>query len=388
MLSIASLLVLIRSTATSVYTAKGDFALVVGQGAIVLAAATALSVIAVLMGAGPLALAAITLAVSGVGALVYVLRDLRKRYSGWIAGPAMPDREEFRQAARHVKWLSLQIIAPAVWLQVPVLTLNAWRASGHEIAAFLLLRTMVNLVRLFFQFAASGAGVEIASEAHRGNHARAWSLSARVGLTTCVLCAASSALLVCFGGALVLRWTGDETLFSLPMSIAMLAPLLLVAPLQQPLTLLQFSNRSLAPGLQKLLLAGLVCAFSVAGQALCGVMGLVTGLAVAEILASWSIAPMLAAMPVFTEFGRYCARALAATAGALGLCLAAGLSLNWLLPSNSAGVLVAKLGIWTAVSAMPLVFLTLPEQIRAALTVKVHAVSRAIGRCLASGRKT
>ena len=63
------------------------------------------------------------------------------------------------------------MIAPTVWLQAPVLVFAARGVVGAEIAAFLLMRTMVNQIRQSFQFAAVGAGLEIATFSHAGDFA-------------------------------------------------------------------------------------------------------------------------------------------------------------------------------------------------------------------------
>ena len=171
----------------------------------------------------------------------------------WIDGPALPTIGELRAAAVHLKWFSLQIIGPTVWLQAPVLVFDAWSVSGRDIASFLLIRTMVNQIRQAFQFATIGAGIEIAPLAHSGDFRGAWKLSARIGLMTTVLCGVMVAAVLIFGQEVTRYWVGDATLFSQRIAIFLLAPLLGVVFLQQPVALLQYANMSLAPGLQRLL---------------------------------------------------------------------------------------------------------------------------------------
>ena len=375
MIGIGNLLTIVRSTTTTIYTAAGDFAYAVILAAAVLVLNTLASLAAVALGAGPLTLAALFLGIGGAASLVFCLWDVRRRYPDWVAAPARPNLPELRAAAVHIKWYSLQIVAPTVWLQAPILVFNAFRVSGHDITSFLLIRTMVNQIRQSFQFAAVGAGLEIATLAHGGDFAHAWRLSARVGMLTTVLCAASVAGVLIFGETVTLYWTGDATLFSVPIAIFMLAPLLAVAPLQQPVALLQYANMSLAPGLQRLLQICLGPVMCVAGQALYGVEGLVIGLAMAEILANWALVPLLARMPMFADLGRYCLVALAAAAGATALCGLTGFGLMRFFPSISLVAMAGKMGIWGVLIVAPLVLWTLPEQVRAALRERIRRLA-------------
>ena len=194
--------------------------------AIFLTINTVAAIIAVLAGAGPLTLAAIYLVVTGIGSVAYFAWDARRRYADWVASPATPTGAELRALGVHIKWFSLQTIAPTIWLQTPILVFNAWRVSGEDIAAFLVVRTMVNLIRQSFQFAAVGAGLEIATLSHRGDFqalaavrgGRALDDGAQRGLRR------RHAEL---RGRDHAAWTGRADLFSLSIAAWMLAPLML-----------------------------------------------------------------------------------------------------------------------------------------------------------------
>ena len=309
---------------------------------------TLASIAAVALGAGPTTLAAIYLVVSGAGSLLYFRWDIARRFPQWVSGPAMPTLREFGAAVVHLKWFSLQIIGPTVWLQAPVLVFDAFNVSGRDIASFLLIRTMVNQIRQAFQFATIGAGIEIAPLAHRGDFAGAWRLSARIGLMTTVLCGVMVAAVLVFGENVTRYWVGDATLFSPAIAIGLLAPLLAIVFLQQPVALLQYANMSLAPGLQRLLQIVLGPLMCIAGQKFYGVTGLVAGLAISEVLANWALAPLLANMKIFSEFWRYCLSSAAAGLAALAASLALGVGLMQLFPSPSLGVLAMNMAIWSA----------------------------------------
>ena len=367
----ANLLTLLRTPASTAYRATGDFTRIVVIGALALLAQSGLSAVAVVLGAGPLALSIIALSVGGVGAFVFVGRDIRARHGEWLAKPAWPSPAEASTAARHVKWYSLQIIAPAAWLQAPVLILKAGEAGGRTIATFLLLRTLVGMVRQVFQFAATGAGIEIAPYTHRGETEQAWRLSARIGLWTTGLTAATTAGVLSFGDAVVRGWTGNAALYSAPMALALLAPLLATAPLQQPFALLQFANVSAPPGVQRLLQIALTPTLCALGLWLYGALGLAVGLALAEIIAFWSMAPVLARLPSFPGFLRYGLESILVGIFVFAVDIALGLGLNWLAPATNLFTEGAKIALWGLIGVVPFAFIGLPASLRATMLNRV-----------------
>ncbi len=305
LLGLGNLLSVMRAPASAVYSATGEFAYVtlISAGSVVVNTLSAFA--AVSLGARPLTVAALYFALYGVGAAVYFHLGVRVRRREWTGPPALPTREELLTTLGHVKWFAMQMIAPTVWLQAPVLIFAARGVAGSEIAAFLLMRTMVNQIRQTFQFAAVGAGLEIANFSHGGDFARAWNLTAQVGRMTTVICGAFVGGILAFGPKVTLYWAGDARLYDARIALAMLIPLLAVAPLQQPMALLQYANRSREIGLLRLgliVFGPLGCA---AGQALAGPPGLAAGLGIAEILAYGLLAPRLAAMPTLKGFLPY-----------------------------------------------------------------------------------
>ena len=376
LLGIGNLLTVVRSTTTSIYSAMGNFAFTVVMTAVALIVTTLASILAVLLGAGPTTLAALYLVVSGAGSLIYFRFDIARRFPDWVSGPAAPTLTELRAAGVHLKWFSLQIIGPTVWLQAPVLVFDAFDVSGRDITSFLLIRTMVNQIRQAFQFATIGAGIEIAPLAHSGDRAGAWRLSARVGLMTTVLCGVMVAAVLIFGEDVTRYWVGDATLFSEPISIALLAPLLAVVFLQQPVALLQYANMSLAPGLQRLLQIVLGPLLCIAGQRFYGVTGLVIGLAISEVVANWALLPLLAGMKMFPGFVRYCLSSAGAGLAAAAASLAVGWGLLHAYPASSLFALAVKMAVWTLLTLLPMMWVTLPEQVRRSLWRRLHALAK------------
>jgi len=374
LMGVGNLLTIVRSTTTSIYSATGHFAFTVVMTAAALIVTTLASIAAVWLGAGPTTLAALYLVISGAGSLIYFRWDIARRFPDWISGPAAPTMAEVRAALVHLKWFSLQIVGPTVWLQAPVLVFDAWSVSGRDIASFLLIRTMVNQIRQAFQFATIGAGIEIAPLAHSGDFRGAWQLSARIGMMTTVLCGVMVAAVLTFGQDVTRYWVGDPTLFSTDIAIALLAPLLAVVFLQQPVALLQYANLSLAPGLQRLLQIALGPLLCILGMKIYGVTGLVIGLAVSEVLANWALLPLLAGMTMFTGFWRYGLGAAGAGLAATLASLAVGFGLTHLYPAATLPALGAKMIVWTLLTLLPMMLLTLPAQVRRSLWRRLRPI--------------
>ena len=371
LLGLGNLLSVLRAPASAVYSATGEFAHVtlISAGSVVVNTLSAF--VAVSFGASPIVVAGLFFALYGVGAAVYFHLGVQARRREWTGRPALPTRREFIDAFGHVKWFALQMIAPTVWLQAPVLVFAARGVAGAEIAAFLLMRTMVNQIRQSFQFAAVGAGLEIATFGHAGDFARAWDLTAQVGRMTTVISGAFVGGILAFGPTVTLYWAGDAKLYDARIALAMLIPLLAVAPLQQPVALLQYSNRSREIGLLRLGLIAFGPLGCVAGQMLAGPPGLAAGLGIAEILAYALLTPRLAAMPALSGFWRYFGWALALGVATAAICLGTALALDaWVRPATLI-VFVAEVGLWGCVVVLPLVYVALPAGLKRAARARL-----------------
>ena len=380
LLGVGNLLSVMRAPASAVFSATGEFAYVtlISAGSVVINTLAAFA--AVSFGAKPIVVAALYFALYGLGALLFFHINVRTRRREWTGRPALPTAQEFLTTVGHVKWFALQLIAPTVWLQAPILVFQAWGTIGSEIAAFMLMRTMVNQIRQSFQFAAVGAGLEIATFSHAGDFARAWQITAQVGRMTTVICGVFVGGILGFGRRVTFYWAGDAALYDWRIAIAMLIPLLVVAPLQQPVALLQYANRSREIGQLRLgliLLGPLGCAI---GQSLAGPPGLAAGLGVAEVLAYAVLAPRLAAMPALTGFLPYFGRALGLGVATALICLAPALALNaWFKPANLL-VFVFQIGLWGCVVVLPLVYLALPGGLKRAAQARLMPAWRGASR--------
>ncbi|HXT06575.1 MAG TPA: hypothetical protein VN715_06540 [Roseiarcus sp.] len=380
LLGFGNLLSVLRAPASAVFSATGEFAhgTLISAGSVVVNTLSAFA--AVSLGAAPLTVAGLFFALYGVGAAAYFQFDVRARRRQWMAPPALPTRQEFAAAIRHVKWFSLQMIAPTIWLQAPVLVFAARGVAGAQITAFLLMRTMVNQIRQSFQFAAVGAGLEIATFSHAGDLARAWELTAQVGRLTTVISGAFVGGILAFGPTVTRYWAGNAGLYDPRIALAMLIPLLAVAPLQQPVALLQYTNRSREIGLLRLGLIVFGPLGCFAGERLAGPPGLAAGLGIAEILSYALLTPRLAAMPAFKGFWRYFGQALALGVATSAICLATALALDALARPSRLITFAAEVVLWGCLVVLPLVYVALPAGLKRAARARLMSARSGASR--------
>jgi O-antigen/teichoic acid export membrane protein len=355
-----------QATMSSVYAATGRFARGTMLSALFQLASTSTTIAAILLGGGPVALAAIFFLVHGPGGLAASLFDMRRTTEWARVAPAFPNMRELRDGVRHVKWFAFQQGAPVLWLQFPVMILNYFHVVGAPLASFLILRTCANLVRQCISFAVLGVGIEIATIMHRDSERRALQLAQETGTLISALSGAIAAVLLAMGGPLVRHWTHDSTLFDPSIAALLIAPVLLIAPLLSIISLLQFSNRSAAVGIPRLLQVSFGFLLCVAGAWRFGVIGVAAGLALAETGALWSTlffvrGSFFGEWSVMTPY--FLNAALAAIIGASWSFLMAEALQSIISPWSLSGFLV-DLALWAILALLPAGLLSLPSHAR------------------------
>jgi len=362
-----SLSAVVRSAVTTRSIALGDFARITLLGAMGQLALTVTSSVAVLLGAGPVAVATLYFVVFGVAIQVATARDCAFRHPASVVRAARPTGAELADLGSHLGWLGVVSLAPTVLLLVPVILFGLLGLPGSAIAGFLLLRTLVNLLRQFFQFAALGAGLEISAHAHRGDFATAWRLSAAIGRWISVVGAVASVGLLCFGREVVALWSGTASLYDPAVAAWLALGVVATGPFQQLLALLQFTNQSRIPGQLRLIQVAAAAVMVPAGLAASGVAGAAAGLTLAEIVACVAAVPALSRSRRFpgvaAELGVAAALSFGGTvwAGGAGWALLSALG-----PTSPAGF-AAVAAAWGVVGALPPVVAALPATLRSRL---------------------
>jgi O-antigen/teichoic acid export membrane protein len=364
-----------RAVVSSVYAATGRFARAVVLQALIQLVLTCATIAAILLGGGPVALATIFFLAWGPGGLAVSLHDMRRTTEWARLAPAFPRIQELRDGIRHVKWFAFQQGGPVLWLQLPVMILNYFNISGTLLASFLVLRTCANLIRQLISFAVLGVGIEIAAILHRDSEGRTLHLAQETGISISALSGAIAAVLLGMGEPLIYHWTRDAALFDPVIAALLVAPVLLTAPLQSVISLLQFSNQSAAVGIPRLLQVGFGFFLCIAGAWRFGIIGVAAGLALAETVALWfslSFAPS----SFFGEpsvIARYFFKAALATiSAALWSVLVADALQRMISPWTLGGFLVDA-ALWAILAILPAGMLSLPSHARQRMMAAMSA---------------
>lgn len=117
--------------------------------------------IAVIAGGEPPFVASIYLAVGALFTLVIVPLDLRINLGGFRLIPASPTREEMRNILTVAPWFFAQQTTNVLLLNVPLLVLPHLAPAAGAIALFLLLRTVINMVRQLSGSMSISVGIEL-----------------------------------------------------------------------------------------------------------------------------------------------------------------------------------------------------------------------------------
>lgn len=355
-----------RAVVSSVYAATGRFARGVVLQALIQLVLTCTMIAAILLGGGPVVLALIFFLAWGPGGLAVSLIDMRRTTEWARVGPAFPKFQELRDGIRHVKWFAFQQGSPVLWLQLPVMILSYFNISGTLLASFLVLRTCANLIRQFIGFAVLGLGIEIAAIFHRNSNGRALHIALETGISISALSGAMAAMLLGMGEPLIHHWTRDPALFDPVIAALLVAPVLLTAPLQNVISLLQFSNQSAAVGVPRLLQVAFGFILCVAGAWRFGVLGVAAALALAETLALW-LSLFFARHSFLGELsargGYFLNAMLTAIIAAFWSILVAEVLQTMISPWSLSGFLIDT-ALWAILAVLPAGLLSLPSHLR------------------------
>jgi len=369
-----------RAVVSSVYAATARFARGVILQALIQFVLTCTMIAAILLGGGPVALAAIFFLAWGPGGLAANLFDMWRTTEWARVAPALPTMRELRDGVRHVKWFAFQQGGPVLWLQLPVMILNYFNIAGALLASFLVLRTCGNLIRQCINFAVVGVGIEIAAILHRDSERRALHLAQDTGMLISALSGAMAAVLLGMGEPLIRYWTRDPALFDPVIAALLVAPVVLTAPLQSIISLLLFSNQSAAVGIPSLLQVAFSFFLCVAGAWWFGVIGVAAGLALAETAALWFSLFFARAsfLGELTVLRRYFLNAMLTAAVAAFWSFLVAKALQSIISPWTFGGFLIDTALWAVLAILPAGLLSLPADLRKrAIDVATACLGRA-----------
>jgi O-antigen/teichoic acid export membrane protein len=375
MMGAATLSRIARGAISQIYRGRQEYAIGVVVDLLWQASALAIAISAGFLGAGPVVVAGGYLAsdlIAGWGAMLW---SLNKRYPDLEFKPAYPTRPELLDLVQHVKWFSVQQSGPVVWLQIPILVLGHVGVAGASLVGFVVLRTLVNLVRTLATMVSIGSGVEIAAILHAGRVEETMRSLQTVGRSLSVFSSSLAVGIVTFGYALVTLWTGRPELYDRGVLYVLLASAVLAAPAAPIASHLMLANmpRPLSIALLVQYAIGLLACGALARSY--GALGAAAGLALGEVIGQAIALPLLAAGHL-TSFGfvRYYARCLLKMI-LVGLwCSGVGLGVLALFNTSYWPGLAAAGAAWTVLGLIPVMALTLPARHRGILAARLGLV--------------
>lgn len=364
MFSAVGLLRILRGSISQIYRGRSVFA----EGTFIASLSPLAAIIfcsaAVLCGAGPAVTSAAYLLAEIMAGYGLVIFDLKRRFPNLSFAPSLPNRVEIEEALRQIKWFALAQGAPVAWLQFPVLMLADIGLGGDAVVGFLLIRTLINFARNLTEMLARSVAVEAAGSFHLGDQAQVANMVSKLGA---VLSAATSSIaggLFAFASPIIAIWTGKPELCDRDMLIFMLLPTILMAPTLPITQILMYGNLARLPALASLLqiAAGLLSSFLLTKAY--GVLGMVAGLAIGEILGFTIFLPLIARKHIDLRLARYFGR----SAVLMLLCsfwsALVAMGLQRIIGSDGLTAFLVGGGLWGAFGLAVPIAVALPASLR------------------------
>jgi hypothetical protein len=372
-MALSAVIAVVRAPYASALMARGHFPLAITMGTLTSMAMVVACIGALWAGASPSTVAVIQCAVMGPFAVLLLYGADRRNRSAMALGAAsgyrIPTAAEAASIASHVKWYAVQQVGPIVQLQLPVTLMTGFGVETRALAAFILIRTLINMTRQLTMVISSSTGVEIASVMHgdAAGNGKAWAATQRVGWAATTAAAVFAPAILLFGARFVEVWTKRNDVFDLALTAWLLLPVVATIPLQQVATHLQFAGSARLVGGPRFaqLLATIPCGWF--GLKLGGTLGLAMALAAIEIVTQWWIVPHVARRADFPGLAAYLRRCFSGMAALMAIStLAAAVSLL-ALPRNANPMLglIAPGCLWALLIAGPLFWAMNPGNIRA-----------------------
>ena len=371
-----------RGGISQIYRGNGVFARGLFIDSCQPAAAIGGIAVAVLMGAGPMTVAAIYLASDLVAGWALMLRDIMGRFPTLRLTPSLPTAIERREILWHVRWFGIQWCGPIVWTQVPVLLLSHLGTGSAAIVSFVLLRTLVNTGRQVGVALANSAGVEIAAEFHRGQRESVGRHVEAFGVILSAVSGATAVGIMAFGEPLVELWTGHASLFDYSVVGWLIACGLMTAPSAPLVAVLMFTGllKTSAFAHFTMVAVGIpACALLAANY---GAAGAAAGLAAGEILAFSVMMPLTSAHLLAVSYTGYILRCLSAMVLAALYCGAIAAVVVRGIPLDSGQKFVWAGLLWGILGVLPALAAAMPQHQRAALLGVLRASANRAGRRL------
>lgn len=351
-----------RTSLTQVMRGRGELHLHLWTDVRVQVAIMGAVIAAIFLGASPVAVAAIYLATEIAIGTLWTIGAVRRRYPDVPIRPRAPGWAATQRTARNLGWYGTQMLVTNGMLNLPVLVAAWLGMAGPAVAAFVTQRTLVNFGRTLCSTLSMAAGVELANLSQTQADA-----SYRTGVHALARFNAGFAALMTgglmvFGNGIMALWTGVPDLGSRVMLLTMLVPVAVMAPVV-PLQMV-----SLYAGFPRPQAIGGIVQ-SIIGLAACielglrfGIVGVVAGIALGEVVGQGIVFPLLAARRLQVPFGGVVLSSLVVFVGGVAWSWVVGLLALGGGRDGMVGFLIA-LALWGMLGALPVVLACLPASV-------------------------
>jgi hypothetical protein len=185
--------------------------------------------VAVLAGADILVAAVASFVAQMLMPVATVIWDTRRRYAPHHLGLRLPRGESLRDALSMSGAYFGQLLPVILIGAAPILVLQAMPLQTGVLASFVLVRTLANLARTPLQSFGIVIGQECGRRIAVGDTAGALTALSGGARLFAVLSGLACGVVAIGGPAIVRLWTGDPAVFTLPLALAAMAPMLLGA---------------------------------------------------------------------------------------------------------------------------------------------------------------
>jgi O-antigen/teichoic acid export membrane protein len=185
--------------------------------------------VAVFGGADILAAAVTSFVVQMVMPVLTVILDTKKRFAPHHIGFRLPKGKSLSEAMAMSSAYFGQLFPVILWASAPVLILQGMPLATGILASFVIMRTLANLARTPLQSFGIVIGQECGRRIAVGDLAGALAALGGGARLFAVLGGLACGVVMSGGATIVGLWTGDQSLFTLPLAVAAMLPMLLGA---------------------------------------------------------------------------------------------------------------------------------------------------------------
>jgi O-antigen/teichoic acid export membrane protein len=356
----------IRAAVTQIFRGKGETHRLIRSDPRSTLTAVLLSALAVAFGSGPVVVALIFLACELAFGIGWSVWEVRRRHPKVALRPAVPSRLEVRAAGSNLRWYGWLMLSNQVMSHVPILVIAWLGLTGPMLISFAVQRTLINVSKQLSQAVSIALGVEVArvrEERNADHYQKGIYVLARVNTAFVALAAAG---LLCFGPNILALWTGRGDLFSLPILLWLLLPLVVIAPAIPMQMLTMFGSvpkpQAISSAAQIIVGIGLAVIFG----HIFGVVGVASGVAIGEIVSTGLLLPLLSRRALSISYGRLLRDSALFFIAALAWAMLVGLVVMQFTP-RSAVSLIGVISVWGLVAAPPILLMSLPKDVRTIL---------------------